>query len=286
MEDGINYDYLETTAKRSTSDLFIAIQQMSIEEVGRLLLNPLDKYPNLKSALPEMPADAIQIAWTGNAGMELLKQSISFVKTMTHFYEKTYNKNLKGSKILDYGCGWGRLIRLMYKFTSPDNIYGCDAWQQSLQICLDTRVRANLRMCAEVPETIPFNDVKFDLIYAFSVFTHLSEKTGLSVISALRRVLSDDGMLAVTIRPLDYWKNHDQKQSPVDVTKMEYEHRKRGFAFTPHNRSPINGDITYGDTSISLDFIAKYWNGLKIVGEESFTVDPFQKIIYLQPVLP
>lgn len=280
----MNYIFLESVAKKSSNELFNALQQMSIEEVGYLLINSLDQYPSLRKALPEMPADAIQIAWTGNAGEALLKQSISFVKAMSEFYEKHTQKQLHGAKILHYGCGWGRLLRLILKFTLPHNIYGCDAWKQSLQLCLASRIRANLKLCDEVPESIPFNDVKFDLIYAFSVFTHLSEKTGLAVIAALRGVIADQGILAVTVRPFEYWKSYDQKQSLVDVTKMENEHRTRGFAFAPHNRPPINGDITYGDTSIASDYIEEHWKGWKIIKEELYPVDPFQKIIFLQGI--
>jgi len=273
---------LELVAKKSTNELFKVVQQMSIEEVGYLLLNPLDEYTALKKALPKMPPDAIQIAWTGNTGEGLLKQSISFVKIISEFYEKTTQKRLQGAKILDYGCGWGRHLRLMYKFTLPENIYGCDAWKQSLQLCLDSGIRANLKICDEVPKKIPFNNVKFDLIYSFSIFTHLSEKTALAVISALRGAISDHGILAVTIRPIEYWKDHDQKQSSVDVMKMESEHKTRGFAFTPHGRSPIKGDITYGDTSISREYIAEHWKGWEIAGEELFPPDPYQNIIFLQ----
>ncbi|MGO9951281.1 MAG: hypothetical protein ACLPN1_03605, partial [Dissulfurispiraceae bacterium] len=64
----MNYIFLESVAKKSSNELFNALQQMSIEEVGYLLINSLDQYPSLRKALPEMPADAIQIAWTGNAG--------------------------------------------------------------------------------------------------------------------------------------------------------------------------------------------------------------------------
>jgi hypothetical protein len=281
----MDYAYLESAAKKSTNELFKAIQQMSLEEVGYLLLNPPPQYPALKQALPTMPMDAIQLAWTGNSGESLLKQSLSFVKVASEFYEKVTQNKLQDAKILDYGCGWGRMLRLMYKFTLPDNLYGCDAWEHSLQLCLDSGIRANLKICDEVPKKTPFNNIKFDFIYAFSVLTHLSEKTGLAVISALRGAISDHGIFAVTIRPLEYWKQHaDLKQSPVDVTKMENDHRTRGFAFTPHPRTPINGDITYGDTSISTEYIADHWKGWKIIGEEVSPVDPYQKIVFLQPI--
>jgi len=264
--------------------LYEAIQEMALEDVGALMLDPLDRYPSLRAALPVMPPDEIQIAWTGASGKALLEQSISFIRAVEEFYEHNIGRSLQQANILDYGCGWGRLIRLLYKFSSPENIYGCDAWEQSLKLCKDFRVRANLDICDEIPKSVPFDGVKFDLIYAFSVFTHLSNKTGLSVISALRNAISVRGLLAVTTRPIEYWDVHSQKQNMVDIEKMKNEHRKDGFAFTPHGRPPIDGEVTYGDTSISLEYISKHWSGWQIVGDRLCPADPYQRIVFLRPV--
>jgi 2-polyprenyl-3-methyl-5-hydroxy-6-metoxy-1,4-benzoquinol methylase len=279
-----NYMKLETIAKESEKKLYETIQEMALDDVGALMLDPLDRYPSLKAALPVMPPDEIQVAWTGASGKALLEQSISFIRAVAEFYEQNIGKSLQNSVILDYGCGWGRLIRLLYKFSSPENIYGCDAWENSLNLCKDFRVRANLRICDEIPNSVPFDGVKFDLIYAFSVFTHLSNRTGLSVISALRSAISVRGLLAVTTRPIEYWDAHSQEQNKVDIEKMKNEHRKSGFAFTPHGRPPIDGEVTYGDTSISLEYISKHWDGWQIVGERLSPADPYQRVVFLRPV--
>ena len=60
-------------------------------------------------------------------------------------------------------------------------------------------------------------------------------------------------------------------------------HHKQGFAFMPHFRAPINGDITYGDTSMSLDFIRTRWPQWKIAGTDSNLSDPWQIVVFLQP---
>lgn len=279
-----NYLDLEVAAKRSEKELFQELQKMMLDDVAHLLIDPLGHYPALRAALPIMPPADVQRAWTGTSGEALLHQSISFVRAMTDFYTKDLGENFQGSKILDYGCGWGRLLRLMYKFTSPDNLYGCDAWANSLQLCFDSHVRANLEKCEEIPKSVPFPEVKFDIIYAFSVFTHLSEKTSLSVITALRNAISEQGLLAVTVRPIEYWDAHDQNQSKVDVVKMIADHKQMGYAFTPHNRPPIDGEVTYGDTSISSEYIYDHWNGWQIVGEPLYAADPFQKIVFLRPL--
>lgn len=280
----MKYFELEQQAKKSEDELYQALQKMTLEDLGVLFLEPLENYPYLNAILPSMPAEETQVAWTGTSGRALLDQSLSFVRELARFYEQQTGKSLQQSTILDYGCGWGRLIRLLYKFTPPKNIYGCDAWEHSLQLCLDARVRANLKLCAEVPTSLPFEGVQFDLIYAFSVFTHLSEKTSQAVMRALRQHIAPQGLLAITIRPIEYWRAHDQKQNLVDVERMENEHRSRGFAFTPHCRPPIDGDVTYGDTSISCEYIAKNWGGWELVGDSLYPADPNQRIVFLTPL--
>lgn len=264
--------------------VFEGLQQYSLDDVGELLLTVDKTSPALQRILPAMASDEVQRNWTGNSGMALLKQSLAFVESISSQYEQITGMPLKGARILDYGCGWGRLIRLMYKLSSPRNIYGCDAWDVSLNLCKENNVRANLAICEEVPKSVPFENVTFDFIYSFSVFTHLSERTAKSVMSAMRKCISSEGLVAITVRPLEYWDAHDPSQSAVDVEGMKKAHQSLGFAFNPHKRAPIDGDIAYGDTSISIEYISKNWSDWKVVGEVRNAVDPYQVVVFLRPV--
>ena len=70
-----------------------------------------------------------------------------------------------------------RLIRLLYKYVPVNNIYGVDPWDKSIEICEESNIKANLYISEYIPRTLPTpQNIKFDFIMAFSVFTHLSEK--------------------------------------------------------------------------------------------------------------
>jgi len=131
-----------------------------------------------------------------------------------------------------------------------------------------------------VPRTLPFQR-QFDLIYAFSVFTHLSEKTTHIVLNTLRRYISDAGLLVLTVRPKEYWCVCDGGTGASDMIKI---HDETGFAFLPHKRAPIDGDITYGDASISLDYLHKNFPQWKLQTVEYKIIDPYQVILFLTPV--
>lgn len=115
--------------------------------------------------------------------------------------------------MLDYGCGWGRLIRLLYKYTPPARIYGVDPWDKSIDICKESGIRADLAVSDYLPKTLPFEGKKFDLIYAFSVFTHLSERAATMALAACRERIKNDGMMVITARPLSYWDYHVHAQN-------------------------------------------------------------------------
>jgi len=115
-----------------------------------------------------------------------------------------------------------------------------------------------------------------DLIYAFSVFTHLSEKTAHVALKTLRDYIADDGALAITIRPPEYWHLTEREE-------MLEEHNRHRFAFVPHERPPIDGDIIYGDTSMAVDYIAQEFPYWKIVREHTSREDPLQTFLMLVP---
>jgi SAM-dependent methyltransferase len=126
----------------------------------------LIKFPNIKAFFPSMPPDDIQDKWTGNHGATLLATSLAFIKTLVTGYTELTGKELKRSMVLDYGCGWGRLIRLLYKYVPYENIYGVDPWDRSIDLCKEYGVKAKLAICDYVPDSLPF-ERQFDLILPF-----------------------------------------------------------------------------------------------------------------------
>ena len=253
--------------------------EIPVDAFGNLLLDVPARYSNIKAFFPSMPPNEVQDDWNGRHGTELLTASLAFIKTLVATYTELTGKDLIRARVLDYGCGWGRLIRLLYKYVSYENIYGVDPWDRSIDLCKQYGVKANLAVCDYVPQQLPFEQ-KFDLIYAYSVFTHLSEKTTKTVLSTLRRYMDNNGILVITIRPKEFWSFHRQGKFKQEMYQM---HEQTGFAFTPHRRAPINGDITYGDTSISLDYLEEnfpQWDLVKsIINQE----DPYQTLLFLRP---
>jgi len=273
-------------AHHSFNDVLMELRQLTLDEFGYLLVHmPNESLPELSKVLPPMAPAQVQINWTGSSGISLLKQTYEFVKVVQEKYAALTGGDLKNKKILDYGCGYGRIIRMMYYFTQPQNIFGVDPWDESIRLCQESRLPGNFFVSDYVPKSLPLAEKDFDLIYCFSVFTHLSLKTTRVVLKLLRQYIAKDGVLVITIRQEDYWKMSGAydlacKRAPDDLIA---EHREHGFAFVPHGREPIDGDITYGDSSMSLEWLAAEFPEWKIETSDYGAQDPYQLRVFMRP---
>lgn len=265
------------TQPRDIPGLF---KDISLDKFGLLLLDVPSAYPNIKAFFPSMASDEVQDSWTGNHGKVLLGQSLAFMKNVLSGYYEITGRDIQDARVLDFGCGWGRLLRLLYKYVSYEQIYGIDPWYKSIDHCRDQGIKGNLAISDYVPRTIPF-DVQFDLIYAFSVFTHLSAKTCAVSLSTLRKYIADNSLLVITIRPKEYWLVHQNGKFSSEMLAL---HDKTGFAFIPHNRPPIDGDITYGDASISVDYFERNFPQWKVIKTFATRKDVHQVLMFLRPV--
>jgi len=258
------------------------LRELPLDIFGKILLELPAKKPALRALLPSMASNEAQQHWTGASGQVLMRQSLDFMRSVDAACREHLGHGIKG-KILDYGCGWGRLLRLLLWYVDPDDIHGADPWDESLRMCRQHNCPGQLAPCDYVPSSLPFPG-NFDLIYAFSVFTHLSEGTADAVLGVLRRHIAGNGMLVITIRPPQYWEAHNNWREGYTKEGMLQQHEQRGFAFVPHEHQALEGEVTYGDTSMTLEFIQYRWPDWKVVGTARNDSDPLQILVFMVAV--
>jgi SAM-dependent methyltransferase len=262
--------------------VFKKLRRLSLSDFGEFLISlPNPEFPRLSEFLPRMVSNEVQIAWTGASGITLLTQTIDFVRSMSYNFTKITGSTLEGKKILDYGCGYGRISRMMYYFTDESNLFALDPWDVSIHLCHSHGLEKNFTISEYLPKDLPFEE-KFDLIFAFSVFTHLSQMATTTNLNILSSYVKPGGLIVITIRPVEYWDIDKYANERGLVNRLKSDHANNGFAFLPHNRPPIDGDITYGDTSMSLQWIEDNFKNLEIAGIDRSLSDTYQIYVFMK----
>ena len=101
-------------------------------------------------------------------------------------------------KILDFGCGSGRVIRNFQDAPASCQLYGTDIDSELISWCEKYLPRIRWNTNGFQPP-LPFADNTFDLIYAISVFTHLDEEFQHSWLRELRRIAKPGATIILTV---------------------------------------------------------------------------------------
>jgi len=103
--------------------------------------------------------------------------------------------------VLDFGCGCGRVTRWWREF--PGTVAGSDVSGPAIAWCRANLPFARFETNALAPP-LSFEDESFDLVYALSVFTHLTAELQLAWRDELRRLLRPGGRLLLTTHGNSY----------------------------------------------------------------------------------
>ncbi len=111
---------------------------------------------------------------------------------------KYCNLSQASLSVYEWGCGPGRVIRhLPSTLDKTTQVYGSDYNNETIAWC-SKHIENVSFLLNELNPPLLYEDNKFDFIYCISVFTHLSEATGLNWASELYRILKPNGILLVT----------------------------------------------------------------------------------------
>jgi SAM-dependent methyltransferase len=99
--------------------------------------------------------------------------------------------------VLDFGCGCGRVLRHWHGVEGPE-IHGSDYNPDLIDWVREGLPFVHPNVNGLAPPTA-YEDDKFDLIYALSVFTHLDRELQDAWIAEFRRILRPGGLLIVSV---------------------------------------------------------------------------------------
>lgn len=155
-----------------------------------------------------------------------------------------------GDRILDLGCGAGRMIRHLRELASTCEIWGMDISSEHIYWCEENLSPPfHFATNTKVPH-LPFEDRSFRFIYCGSLFTHIDDLASAWLLE-LHRILSPDGRLYVTI--------HDDSTIRV-FERGGYERSPLGRQMQAHEMFQRSKD-SFGMISIGRDDLSQVFYG-------------------------
>ena len=164
-------------------------------------------------------------------------------------------------RLLDFGCGAGRLLRQILDWAEVGEVYGSDLDEPMV-------IWARENLCPPVTgielngfePPLPFEDDYFDVVTAFSVFTHLGMNWA-DWLLEVRRVLKPGGMLIASI--LD-------QSCAESLTDVPYEEDRVGMSIWAY----ANPEIPYVNVLHSHWWLREHWGrAFEILSIESGSYD-------------
>jgi cyclopropane fatty-acyl-phospholipid synthase-like methyltransferase len=212
-------------------------------------------------------------------------------------------------RILDFGCGCGRLAR-MFK-GHPSRISACDVDGRHVKWVGQSLSYVDVRQTSVHPP-LPYGDNEFDAIVSISVFTHLGEKSQDEFLAELHRISSRTGYLFLTVHgacALERALNEPQVRDMIAVDEKLFQDACLTFAEGQHafilqqghltsfrktrlrrffswitNQCVIHEPFEYGITFIPESYIRQHWGKwFDVVDYRAGAIHSFQDIVVLRP---
>jgi SAM-dependent methyltransferase len=153
--------------------------------------------------VPTMPEVSMQETYTGCSGDSTLREGFNAYRIFKKCYETHVGPIGLCRAVLDFGCGWGRIIRFFLKDVEPEKLSGVDHSEEAVRACRETNKWSKFTLVEPDPPTL-LTPESFGLIYLYSVFSHLPEDMHWTLLKEFHRLLAPGGMFIATTRPRDF----------------------------------------------------------------------------------
>jgi SAM-dependent methyltransferase len=256
--------------------------------------------PALRDLLPGLPDESIQLQANGLSGDRALHDGFLVYRLVKTVFEALSGDLQTCRAILDFGCGWGRVIRFFLRDLEADKVWGVDHYDKAIETCRQTNRWHTFRHIKPFPPT-DFASSTFDLIFAYSVFSHLSEPAQRAWVDEFARLLRPGGVVVATtwdreliVRcrelrddpALPFFQNHLPTMfKDTDHWLEAYDRGEFCFDTSVESYGAVSSYL--GEACIPKQYLTRHWNGpLQIVDFiEDRTVCPQNVVVAVRPSL-
>lgn len=221
-------------------------------------------------SFPRFPSAELQSHTVGSSGEHTLKEAFLFYTYLKEVCRSNRTPVRPGFQILDFGVSWGRIIRFFLKDVDPQTLHGVDTSKEFLDSARNAGVPGQLHEISPLGR-LPYENESFDLVYAYSVFTHLPEHVQDHWLQEIQRTLKRGAILVATVEPprfLEFFAHLDPtdaklhpwhaamarkiQSDPGMASRLE----SSGFVYIPDGDGV---DEVYGDCVMTETYAREHW---------------------------
>lgn len=232
-------------------------------------------FPSLHGYLPSLPPEEIQVRFTGTHSEDTLREAFAFYQIVSRETRGGHPRSA-----VDFGCGWGRITRFFIKDFGKDGLLGVDPIGGMIDLCRSSNPWATFEQIDLFPP-LDLPSASVDVIFAFSVFSHLTEEVHLQWLAEFARVLRPGGSLIVTTRERDFILDcaaiREQENDLTSVSKfrrigtvgarsafLDTQGALERYDAGEYCCDPIGAgedlpSATYGETAIPFAYVQRRW---------------------------
>lgn len=223
--------------------------------------------------LPGFPSDEIQVGMVGSSNEGAIREGFKFYQIVRNLCEQQGARWTGHGRMLDFGTGWGRFARIFLRDFRPENILGIDVDPGFIDLCKETFPYGRFETVPALPPSEIAND-SFDLVVAYSVFSHLAEHAANAWIEEFTRVLKPGGFIAFTTWGRGFaakcqrykgaasveseWHKALAEAFP-DLAATESAYDRGEFIYSPTGGGDLRPSSFYGEAMISRGYVEKHW---------------------------
>jgi SAM-dependent methyltransferase len=213
-----------------------------------------------------VPPKDLWLGYGVNAA-EYLSFGEADVDMMTNIANSSNFSLREGTRVLDLGCGAGRMIRWLDKIAAQCEIWGLDINAPCIKWCQQNLSPPFKFATITTNPHLPFEDKYFDFVYCGSVFTHIDDLADAWLLE-IKRITSPGGRVFITVHDkhtVDLIMNHPEECRGYDqgidffreyLTSYDTETNFTRLDYCMFSVQPggPNSQVFY-----DIDFLCQHW---------------------------
>jgi ubiquinone/menaquinone biosynthesis C-methylase UbiE len=245
---------------------------------------------------PRFPHSSVQLGYNGAADEEGMLRAYGFWTYADGYARALGRPPGPQTRVLDVGCGWGRVTRLFGRDVPAENIVGIDIDPSAIVLSRHLGVPGHF-IQTEANVALPFPDASFDIVVASSVLTHTPETVTRNLLNDFGRVTRSGGVVCFTVEDDGFFKHFDipgietsggerwrllsKHKNVLPMLKKRYSAGE--YIYLNTNDEEVRRADIYGDALIPKQWIERTWQGFGTLVRFEVSAPPvYQAVVVLR----